>query len=326
MIASRGDRGAPIRRARAIFFGSGSFAVPVLHRLAAHPLVDVIAVVAPPDRPAGRSGAPSPVAIVAEATRLGLRLFQPELIRTPETLAAIRDLDPDVGVLADFGRIIPPAILDLPRHGILNVHPSLLPRHRGATPVPATILAGDEVAGVSVIRMDAGLDTGPVLGRRSWPLAGTETAPELEARAASQGAELIAELLGPYLRGECLPIPQDDAVATLSRPLRRADGMLDPGRTAIELERQVRAYLPWPGSYLETPAGRLAILRAAIAPRGAGDQDARLVADGDGLALVVADGRLTLLDVQPAGGRPMPAAAFRRGHPGFLGTRAVRAC
>ena len=311
---------ASARPARTVFLGSGSFAVPVLHALLAHPAVEVVGVVTPPDRPAGRRGRPTPVPVAAEARRLGLPLLQPERIRIPETAAAIRELIPDLGVLADFGRIVPPSILELPGHGILNIHPSLLPRHRGATPVPATILAGDSMAGVSVTLMDAGLDTGPVVATRSWRLAGTETAPELEARSAREGAELLADLLEPYLRAECVPVPQDEAAATLTRPLRRADGLLDPRRSAVILERQVRAFLPWPGSYLEAPTGRLAILRAAVSPREAGDRVGSLVADGDGLALVTADGRLRLLVVQPAGGRPMPAAAFRRGHPTVLGS------
>lgn len=319
MTASPADSATLARPARTIFLGSGTFALPCLELLRTHPAVDVVGVLTPPDRPAGRRGAPTPVPVAAEARRLGLPLFQPERIRDSETAAALRELAPALGVLADFGRIIPSAILDLPRHGILNVHPSLLPRHRGATPIAATILGGDPVAGVSVIRMDAGLDTGPILARRSWALSGSESAPELEARAAVEGAELIGELLEPYLNGTCLPIAQDDATATLTRPLRRADGLLDPRRRAVELERQVRAYLPWPGSYLETPAGRVVALRAAAGPREAGDRTGLLVADGDGLALVAADGRLRLLELQPAGGRPMLGAAFRRGHPAIVG-------
>src|SRR4029077_364776 len=152
-----------------------------------------------------------------------------------------------------------PTILAIPEHGILNIHPSLLPRHRGATPIPATILAGDPEAGVSVMVMDAGLDTGPLLGGRAWSLGGTEIASLLEARAATEGAALLMELLPGYLRGERAAVAQDEARATLTPPPRREDGRLDPGRPATELERQVRAYEPWPGSWLETPIGRLSV-------------------------------------------------------------------
>ena len=316
--ATSGRPAAPAP-ARTVFFGSGAFAVPVLATLVGHPAVEVVAVVAPPDRPAGRHPRPRPVPVAAEARRLGLPLLQPERVRGPETAAAIEALAPDLGVLADFGRIVPASILGIPSHGILNVHPSLLPRHRGATPVQATILAGDPMAGVTVMQMDAGLDTGPILDSRSWPLLGMETAPELEARAAVEGAALLRDLLEPYLRGERTSVPQDGAAATLTRPLRRPDGLLDPGRSAADLERQVRAFLPWPGSHIETEAGRFAVLRAAVGTREADDRTGELVADHGGLALVAADGRLHLLDVQPAGGRPMSGEAFRRGHSAVVG-------
>lgn len=319
MTASPADSAARIRPARTVFFGSGVFAVPILNALAEHPAVSIVGVVAPPDRPAGRRRALRPVPVAARARRLGLALLQPDRVRDPDAVLAIRRLAPDLGVLADFGQLIPAVILDVPRCGILNAHPSLLPRHRGATPIQATILAGDTVAGVCVMRMDAGLDSGPVVGRRSWPLSGAETAPELEARAAVEAATLIAEILEPYLDGESVPVPQDEAEVTLTRPLHRNDGRLDPSRPAIELERRVRAYLPWPGSYLETMTGRLAVQRAAVGPRLDGDTTGSLVTDGDGLALVAADGRLRLLDVQMAGSRPMPASAFVRGHPALIG-------
>jgi methionyl-tRNA formyltransferase len=305
--------------ARTVFLGSGLFALPILEAIAAHPALSVVGVVTPPDRPAGRRGRLRPVPVAAEARLMGLTLLQPERIRTEDTAAAFDALNPDLGVLADFGRIVPPAILERPGRGFLNVHPSLLPRHRGATPIASTILAGDPLAGVSVMVMDAGLDTGPVLGARSWPLEGSETAPELEAKAAREGADLLVELIEPFLGGDLAAHPQDDALATLTRPLRRDDGRLDPSQAAAHLERQVRAYLPWPGSHIETPAGRVTVLRAAAAPRDYRDRTGELVLDGEGLALVAADGRLQLLEVQPAGGRPMSGAAFRRGHPSVIG-------
>lgn len=315
---------ATARTARTVFFGSGTFAVPLLHALVAVDGIDLVGVVTPPDRPAGRRGTITPVPIAAEARALGLPLLQPERLRTSEAAAAIEALRPDLGVLADFGRIVPPTILDIPANGILNLHPSLLPRHRGATPIPATILAGDPTAGVAVIRMDAGLDTGPVVATRDWPLDGTETAPELEARAAAEGAALVAEVIGPYLRGERPALPQAGA-ATLTRPLRRDDGRLDPAKAAAALERQVRAYEPWPGSFLDLAAGRLAVLGASVAESGSADHPGMLVADGDGLALATADGRLRLLEVQPSGGRPMTGADFRRGRPAMVGQAVERA-
>ena len=309
---------APDRPARTVFFGSGAFALPILDALVASAAVELVIVISSPDKAAGRGGGVQSVPIAAVARTLGLPLLQPERLRAPETATAIEDLRPDIGVLADFGRLVPPSILAIPRRGILNVHPSLLPRHRGATPVPSTILSGDATAGVVIIAMDEGLDTGPVVASRSWPLDGTETAPELEARAAREGAGLLAEILEPYLRREHPPVPQAGPV-TLTRPLRRDDGRLDPARSAAELERQVRAYRPWPGSFVETAAGRLVVLRAAVGERQPGDRTGQLVADGTSLALVTTEGRLRLLEVQRAGGRPMSGVEYRRGHKALVG-------
>jgi methionyl-tRNA formyltransferase len=201
---------------------------------------------------------------------------------------------------------------------MVNLHPSLLPRHRGATPIPATILAGDRQTGVSLFLMDAGLDSGPLIAQETVPLSGSETAPELETALAKVAAGLLARSLGPWLRRELPAIPQSGEDASLSRPLRREDGRLDPARPATELERQVRAYLGWPGTYLETSAGRLAILGASMA-QGSSGAPGSLVAVAAGLGLATADGVLVLDVVQPAGGRPMSGAAFRRGHPAIIG-------
>jgi methionyl-tRNA formyltransferase len=260
----------------------------------------------------------SPTPIARRVRETDLPLLQPERLRDPDAVAAIEDLHPQLGVLADYGKIVPAAILDLPRMGILNVHPSLLPRWRGAAPIPATIAAGDGETGVTLIRMDAGLDTGPVVAVERWLLSGTETAPDLETRAAGVGADLVLRTLAPWLRGELVPRPQDDASASLTRPLRRADGLLDTSRSAIELERHVRAFQPWPGSFLETGAGRIVVWSAEVVDDRPGDRAGTLVAEGAGLAVVASPGRLRLIEVQPAGGRRMGAAELLRGRPGIL--------
>ncbi len=222
-------------------------------------------------------------------------------------------------MLADYGRIVPPDLLE-PEHGALNLHPSLLPRHRGATPIPATILAGDDVTGVTLMRMDAGLDTGPVIAQTRWALAGDETTSELESALADEAADLLVRSLEPWLAGELMPIPQPSEGATLTRPLRREDGRLDPARPVVELERQVRAYQPWPGTFVETPAGRVVIWAAA--PDRPGGAPPRGVFDDIGLG--VGDGeRLRLIEVQPSGGRRMPWEAFVRGRPSIVGSSIV---
>jgi methionyl-tRNA formyltransferase len=302
--------GAP---ARTVFFGSGAFALPILESLLGAPDVRVVAVVTAPDRPAGRGGTVTATPVARRARELGLAVLQPSSMRAPEVTATIAALRPALGVLADYGRIVPQAVLDIPARGILNVHPSLLPRHRGATPIPGAILAGDTETGVTLFRMNAGLDTGPLVAADRWPLLGTETAPEVAARATIVGARLLERSLPGWLAGSVTAAPQDEAAATLTRPLRREDGRLDPWRSARDLERAVRAFLPWPGAFLDTAIGRLAVVVATVAPSAPGDLAGRLVRDGPGLALSTADGRLRLTRVRLAGSQEMAAADFLRG-------------
>lgn len=317
---------------RVVFLGSGTFAVPILDALRLNPRVTSVTVVTTPPRPAGRRGELRPTPVGARAAELGLPLLEPTRLRDPNAITAIGEVAPDLLVLADYGRIVPAALLELPPHGALNLHPSLLPRHRGATPIPAAILAGDARTGVTLMRMDAGVDTGPIVAQVSVDLAGNEFAPELEAHLAEVAARLLDEALPPWLDGASPAVPQPSVGATLTRPLSREDGRLDPGRPAVELERQVRALQPWPGSFLDTDDGRLIVWRARVAsapggaPTAAGGVAAavpiatedRLVAHGAGLALVCDAGLLELLEVQPAGRRRMPATEYLRGRRGPL--------
>jgi len=308
-------------RARTIFLGSGSFAVPILNALLEDPRVELVGIVTAPDRAAGRGRTMLPTPVALRARALWVPLLEPPRVREPEVIEEVAGLRPELGVLADYGQIVPSALLDLPAHGILNVHPSRLPRHRGASPIQATIAAGDERAGVTIMRMDEGLDTGPIVAVTDWPTTGLETAPELEGRAAMEGAALLRATLGDWLGGEIHPQPQAADGATLTRRLRRADATLDPGRGALELERQVRAQLPWPGSSVETAAGRLTVHRASVAPSAPGDEPGTLVAEGDGIALATTEGRLVLDEVQLPGRRKLPGAEFLRGQHELIGTR-----
>jgi methionyl-tRNA formyltransferase len=303
---------------RTVFLGSGAFAVPTLRALAGHPLVDLVAVVSAPPRAAGRARELRPTP-VAQAVLEGVPLLTPERLRAPESLAEIGARRPELAVLADYGQIVPAPLLEL-RHGALNLHPSLLPRHRGASPIPATILAGDRETGVTLMRMDPGLDTGDIVAVEPLALAGDERTPDLERRLATLAADLLARSLQPWLAGGLRPYPQPTAGATLTRPLRREDGRLDPARSAADLERQVRAYDPWPGTFVETAEGRLAILDAAV---GADDAPGPGVGRFDTAGLGTSDGTLLLRDVRPAGGSRMSWEAFRRGHPGIVGSVVV---
>ncbi len=302
-----------VERVRTVFLGSGTFGAPALRRLAAHPDVELVGVVTAPPRPVGRRRLLTAPPIGVLAGELGLApVLTPDRLRATESIAAIHALRPALAVLADYGQIVPPALLDLP-HGALNLHPSALPRWRGASPVPATILAGDASTAVSLIRMDAGLDTGPVVARVDVPLEGDERAPDLELRLAQIAAELLDRSLGPWLRGELQAQPQPDDGVALTRPLRREDGRLDPSRPAAALERQVRAYLPWPGTFLEIAGERLVVSAASTARAEPGDRPATIVRHGRTPALVTSDGRLVLLQVTPPGKRPMSGEDWLRG-------------
>ncbi len=223
--------GPPIRRARTVFIGTGPFGVDALRALAGAASADpvhLVGVVTTPGRPAGRTGEirPSPIEVAARELGLAPSLGLARL-RAPDSVAAVLALEPDLIVLADDGRIVPPDLLGVPL-GALNLHPSLLPRHRGATPIAASILAGDTETGVSIIRMDSGIDTGPILAVERVPLTGRETAPELETRLARLGAALLVRTLPAWLRGTISPAPQPAEGATTSRMFRREDGRLDP--------------------------------------------------------------------------------------------------
>jgi methionyl-tRNA formyltransferase len=298
---------------RTVFLGSGAFGVPALRRLAEHPLVELVGVVTAPPRPVGRRQVLTQTPIGTLAAGLGLApVLTPARLRAPESIAAIVALRPGLAVLADYGQIVPQALLDLP-HGALNLHPSALPRWRGAAPIPATILAGDRETAVTLMRMDAGLDTGPVVGRVEVPLTGDELAPDLEERLSGIAAELLDRSLGPWLRGELAAEPQAADGVELTRPLRREDGRLDPSRPAAALERQVRAYVPWPGSFLEAGGQRLVVTAASVVASEHGDVPGGLVRHGERPALATADGRLVLEWVTPEGRRPMTGEDWLRG-------------
>ena len=306
--------------ARTVFLGSGSFAVPMLDVVANHPRLRLVAVVTAPDRPSGRSKALAATPVAERARAIGVPVLQPARVRATESVAEMAALAPDLGVLADYGQIVPRSLLDLPRHGVLNVHPSLLPRHRGATPIPATIAAGDEEGGVTIIRMDEGIDTGPIVAARAWPLDAQERAPALEARAAAEGAALLRETIAGWLDGLVAARPQPSDGASVTRPFRREDGRLDPSRPARELERLVRANEPWPGAFVDTGVGRVAVLGASVAAERTGDTAGLLVEEDGRLALATNEGRLVFEEAKREGRRPSGGREFLRGQQRLVGT------
>jgi methionyl-tRNA formyltransferase len=306
--------------ARIIFMGTPVFAVPVLEALAdAH---RVVGVVTQPDRPAGRGRRPTPSPVKEVALERGLPLSQPRSLRTPEVVAQLAAWEPDVIAVAAFGQILRQNVLDLPPHGCLNVHASLLPRWRGAAPVPAAILAGDEVTGVTIMQMDAGLDTGPTLAQREELIRPGDTRATLEDRLARLGAESLVETLPAYLAGDLLPRPQPVEGVTYAGQLRKEDGRLDWSHAAVELDRRVRAFTPWPGAFTTWRGRRLKVLQAGPLPEWRGDAPPGTVfALADGLAVATGEGALRLEEVQLAGKRPMDVNIFLRGQRGFLSSQ-----
>lgn len=303
---------------RTVFLGSGSFGVPALRRLAARHDVLIVGVITAPARPVGRKQVPTPTPVGGLALELGLEpVLTPERLRATGSIAAILALDPALAILADYGQLVPPALLDLP-FGALNLHPSRLPRWRGASPIPATIAAGDPATAVTLMRMDAGLDTGPIVAQEPFALTGTERAPELEERLSEVAADLLDRCLRPWLDGALPARPQVGEGMTLTRPLRREDGRLDPARPAAELERLVRAHLPWPGTFLDVDGERLVVSAASVVPPEPGDVPGRLVRDDRRPALATADGRLVLEAVTPPGKRAMSGEDWLRGRRNLL--------
>ncbi|HEX9414524.1 MAG TPA: methionyl-tRNA formyltransferase [Ktedonobacterales bacterium] len=322
---------------RVVFMGTPHFAVPTLRALHANAApgrvwphgLELVALITRPDKPVGRGHALVPSPAKAAAVDLGIPVYQPGPLRRPEALALIQGLAPDLIVVTAFGQILPAEVLHLPRHGCLNIHASLLPRHRGAAPIAGAILAGDAETGVSIMLMDVGLDTGPIIASRATPVQPGETTGDLSARLADLGAALLMDVLPDWLAGRIVPRPQDDTQATVTRLLRKEDGRLDWTQPADDVARQVRAYTPWPGAFTTWEGRQLKVLRATslAEPAGAPAPAPGVVyldASASGatrLACVCGQGALALEMIQLEGKRALTAAEFVRGYGRIVGAR-----
>jgi methionyl-tRNA formyltransferase len=293
--------------------GSPDFALPVLRALAEN--YQVMGVVTQPDRPSGRGRGLTPPPVKTLALELGLPLIQPERLRLPDAMEALRTFAPELIVVAAFGQILRSDVLDLPRYGCINVHASLLPRWRGAAPINAAILHGDRETGVTIMRMDPGLDTGPILSKRAIPIAPDETAGELYQRLSLLGAQLLIETLPEYLGGRIVPQPQPERGVTHAPMLKKEEGALDFSRPAEELARRVRAYNPWPGAFFEWSGGLVKVHRAHAAPEDV--SAGQLLVRAGEPAVGASAGILVLDEVQPAGKKPMTGRAFLAGARGW---------
>jgi len=297
-----------------VFMGSPDFALSTLRSL--HATYPVVGVVTQPDRTAGRGRGLKSPPVKTLASELDIPVIQPEKLREPETMDQLHAWAPDMIIVAAFGQILRQDVLDLPQYGCINVHASLLPRWRGAAPINAAILHGDEETGVTIMKMDAGLDTGPILTQRSVRIKPDETAGSLFGTLSRLGSDFLLDTLPGYISGEITPQPQSEAGVTYAGMLKKHDGELDFSQPAVELERKVRAFNPWPGTFFDWDGGRLKVQKASV---GSGKKQVgeRIIYNG-WPAIGTSDGLMVLEEVQPSGKKRMPGKAFLAGARNWL--------
>jgi methionyl-tRNA formyltransferase len=322
---------------RIIFLGTAELSCASLQALAGNPQFQIAAVVTQPDRPKGRDLKPQPSPVKSLALRLGLPVLQPERARDEKFIAGLRALQPDLIIAVAYGQILPPAILDLPRHGCLNVHTSLLPKYRGAAPIQWAIANGDTETGVTIMKMDVGLDTGDIIAMRRTPIQPEDNSATLHDRLAQLGAELLVQTIPDYVAGKIQPRPQPAAGASHAAKIKKEDGRIDWNRPAREIWNRLRAFTPWPGAFtflrsaehqlgvnLPTPKRAESVLGAPkpqllkiwkveIVERS-GRAGEILSADKTGIVVGCGEHALRILELQREGGRRMSAAEFLAGH------------
>ena len=305
--------GAAAARLRTVFMGTPTFAVPSLAALAESE--DVTLVLCNPDRPAGRGRSMASPPVKEEAARRGIPVFQPEKARHPDAVARIAAEAPDLIVVTAYGHILPESILDIPRLGCINVHASLLPKYRGAAPINWAVARGETVSGITVMRMDAGMDTGPMLHAREMPIGEEDTSETLFSKLSILGAEALREALRGLREGTLVETPQDAALATYAPMLKKEHGRIDWSRPAREVRNLVRGMAPWPSAFALHAGRTLKILSSAVAGEsGAAAEPGELVAlEREGIAVACGEGVLRLRVVQPEGGKAMDAWAYAQG-------------
>ncbi len=307
---------------RIVFMGTPDFSVGTLHKLveAGH---EVVGVVTQPDKPKGRGKAMQYTPVKEAALAHGLTVYQPRRVRDEEFQKVLEDLSPEVIVVVAFGQIIPKKILELPKYGCINVHASLLPKYRGAAPIQWAVIDGEKTAGVTIMKMDEGLDTGDMYAAAEISLAADETGGSLFDRLSALGAELLVETLPKIVSGEAQPEAQPEESPTdYARMITKEDGRIDWSRPAEELERRIRGVIPWPGAFTKLDGKTLKIWKAEVLETDTGMEPGQVAAAGkEGLAVQTGKGQIRILDLQLEGKKRMEAAAFLRGYSVEAGTR-----
>ncbi len=308
---------------RVVFMGTSEFAVPSLEALICN-YYQVVAVYTQPDRKAGRGQrAYLPPVIKQVALSQGLVVVQPVSLKESSTIERLASFMPDLVVVAAFGQILPPEVLALPKFGCINVHPSLLPRYRGPSPVATAILQGDDVTGVSIMLLDAGMDTGPILSQKEVPILAEDTTGSLSSRLAQIGAQLLLETLPLWLDGRIKPQAQDESRASYTKIIAKSAGEVDWRLPALDLWRRVRAFDPWPGCYTWWRGKRLKLIKVVPWDMGKSGVPGKVLAlspPAPAVGVETGDGILGLVRVQLEGKREMSAEEFARGQRGFIGS------
>lgn len=310
---------------RIVFFGSPEFAVPFFEALCDEPGYEVVGVVTQPDKPAGRGNQLAPSPVKTAALTRGVSVHQFGSLRGNDAVVELSALNADVFVVVAYGLILPQAVLDLPRLGCVNVHPSLLPKYRGPSPMQWAIAEGDAETGITIMKLDSGMDTGPLLGFETLSLDDNETLGTLTQKVALQGPRVLVQTLTRYAAGEITPMPQNEAQATLTSLLDRVDGHIDWTQPLANIEQKIRAYEGWPGTYAEWVRDerltRVKIHKAQASDLTADRAPGTVEVRGEKLLVECGDGTLELLVVQPEGKPRMDAQAFLRGHADIDGAR-----